>query len=103
MKYLLTIALGAATLGLAAAEPATAGAIEQACRQSNRSAASPQLCSCIQGVAETSLNAAEQRTVARWFQDPHQAQLVRQSDRRGDAKLWERYRAFGDRAAQICG
>lgn len=103
MKYLLSIALCAGTLGGLAPDPAAAGAIEQACRQSNRSAASPQLCSCIQNVAETSLNAAERRTVARWFSDPHQAQLIRQSDRRSDAELWERYKAFGDRAAKICG
>lgn len=103
MKYLLTLALCAGTLTWAAPAPTMAGAIEQACRQSNRSAASPGLCSCIDQVARRSLNSSEQRKVARWFDDPHQAQVVRQSSRSSDARLWERYRAFGDRVAQVCG
>ncbi|MDK3017529.1 hypothetical protein [Pseudodonghicola flavimaris] len=103
MKYLLTLAVCATALSGVTTSPAAAGVIERACRDSNRSAASPQLCSCIQNVAERSLNASDMRKVARWFADPHQAQVVRQSSRTSDAKLWQRYRAFGDRAAQICG
>ncbi|GHH01756.1 hypothetical protein [Pseudodonghicola xiamenensis] len=103
MKYLLTVALCAGALGWAAPAPTEAGVIERACRQSNRSAASPQLCSCIQRVANSSLSASERRKVARWFGDPHQAQEIRQSSRSSDSKLWERYRAFGDRANQVCG
>ncbi len=103
MKHLLIITLMTGALGWVAPAPGEAGVIERACRQSNRTAASPQLCRCIQGVANRSLNALERRRVARWFADPHQAQEVRQSDRRGDAELWERYKAFGERAAKICG
>ncbi|MFA7431771.1 MAG: hypothetical protein WCZ23_16555 [Rhodospirillaceae bacterium] len=103
MKYLLTVTLCAGALGWMAPAPTEAGSIERACRQSNRTAASPELCSCIQRVANTSLSASERRKVARWFDNPHQAQEVRQSSRSGDAKLWQRYRAFGDRAAEVCG
>jgi len=103
MKYLLTLALMTGTLGWVAPAPADAGVIERACRQSNRTAASPQLCRCIQGVANRSLNMLERRKVARWFVDPHQAQEVRQSDHRRDEELWERYKAFGERAARVCG
>ena len=79
------------------------GVIDQACRQSNRTAASPKLCSCIQKVADASLNDGERQTVADWFDDPHQAQVVRQSDKQSDAILWERYKVFGIRAQASCG
>ncbi|GAA6199528.1 hypothetical protein [Aquicoccus sp. SU-CL01552] len=101
MKHLLTIAATAATLAWIAPTPGTASVIERACMQSNRKA-SPSLCRCIQKVANHSLNALERRKVARWFGDPHQAQEVRQSDRRKDAELWKRYTAFGEQAAKTC-
>jgi len=81
--------------------PVNAGVIQRACMQANRKA-SPELCRCIQKVANKSLNMLERRKVALWFGDPHQAQEVRQSDSRSDAKLWERYTAFGDRVARTC-
>ena len=102
MKHLLIIALMAGSLAWAAPAPGEAGVIARACQQSNRSA-SPALCRCIQKVANGSLNMFERRKVARWFGDPHQAQVVRQSDRRRDEELWKRYKAFGERAAQVCG
>lgn len=101
MKHLLTIAAAAATLAWIAPTPGAAGVIERACMQSNRKA-SPSLCRCIQKVANSHLNGLERRKVARWFGDPHQAQEVRQSDRRKDAELWKRYKAFGARAAKVC-
>lgn len=82
---------------------ANAGAIERACRQSDRSAASPALCSCIQKVANVKLTSSERKTVSKWFVDPHQAQVVRQSSNSRDERLWERYKLFGDTAAKTCG
>lgn len=95
----------ATILFAAAALPpmAEAGIIERACKQSNRPGATGQLCGCIQKVANRSLSMGERRRVAKWFRDPHQAQVVRQSDRRRDEILWERYKAFGERARQTCG
>lgn len=104
MRIFLTMGLCAAALTVLVPAPAAAGLgeIERACRQSNRAAATPQMCSCIQKVANATLNRTERRKVARWFADPHMAQVVRQSDRRSDEQLWLRYKAFGERAAQVC-
>lgn len=99
----LAIGAALAATGLPTAAMAASGEIERACRQSNRTAATPQLCRCIQQVANDSLSRSERRKVARFFSDPHQAQQVRQSDRRSDAQLWQRYKAFGQRAQQSCG
>ena len=101
MKHLLIAALVTGALGWALPSPAGAGVIERACMQANRKA-SPELCRCIQKVANKSLNMLERRKVAHWFGDPHQAQEARMSDSRSDAKLWERYEAFGARAAKTC-
>ncbi|MFW8635286.1 hypothetical protein [Cribrihabitans pelagius] len=102
MKHFLLAALCAGSLAALAPGAAGAGVIENACRQSNRSAP-PALCGCIQQVASHSLTRAEQRTVSKWFRDPHQAQVVRQSSRRSDERLWLRYKAFGATAARACG
>lgn len=103
MKSFLTAAACAALLAGLTPAPSSAGAIDRACRLSDRTAASPRLCRCIQQVADQSLSRGEQRTVAKWFSDPHQAQVVRQSDRRSDERLWLRYKAFGENAARSCG
>ena len=95
--------LGAAVAMAVPAPAGAAGVIERACRQSDREAATPELCRCIQKVANRSLSFRERRTVARWFKDPHKAQKVRQSDRRRDEILWERYKAFGEEARRRCG
>jgi hypothetical protein len=79
------------------------GEIGRACVTSGRDAANPQLCSCIQGVANQSLSAADQRRAARFFGDPDRAQDVRLSDTARDDAFWERWRAFADRAEAICG
>ncbi|EAQ47637.1 hypothetical protein MED193_20629 [Roseobacter sp. MED193] len=84
-------------------QPAQAGVIERACRNSDRSAASPALCRCIQKVANVQLTSSERKTVSKWFGDPHQAQVVRQSSNHRDEQLWERYKLFGDTAAKTCG
>ena len=102
MKKLVLVALCAATLSTATPALAALGVIEKACRNSKRSAATPQLCSCIQKVANSSLNTNERRKVAKWFADPHQAQVVRQSDKHSDEVLWKRYKAFGEKARKTC-
>ncbi len=102
MKRILTAVLCAGTFTVLAPFPAQAGLIERACRQADRTAATPAKCSCIQQVANSSLTRSERKKVARWFDDPHQAQVVRQSSRSDDEQLWLRYRAFGERAARTC-
>lgn len=79
------------------------GEIGRACMMGGRDAASPQLCSCIQGVANQSLSGADQRRVARFFTDPEEAEKTRASDSQRNEALWERYRAFTARAEAICG
>ena len=88
---------------LATVPAADAGTIERACRSSTRGATQASLCSCIQQVAEQRLTRSEQRTVSKWFADPHRAQEVRQSARQGDARLWKKYKTFGSDAERICG
>lgn len=91
------------TAQLVFVQSAQAGAIERACRSSDRSAANPALCRCIQKVANVRLTISERKTVSKWFGDPHQAQVVRQSSNSRDEHLWERYKLFGDTAAKTCG
>lgn len=104
MKLFVTTALCAGMLTWTAPAPVQAGVgvIDRACRQSNRAAATPALCRCIQRVANDSLSRSERRKVAKWFKDPQKAQATRQSNRRGAETLWERYKAFGERAARVC-
>ncbi len=106
MTRLMITALSAALL-TAPLTPVPAhaapGVIQRACQQSDRPAANAHLCGCIQKVANHSLNRSERRKVAKWFDDPHQAQEVRMSDRASDEALWKRYRAFGDRVRATCG
>ncbi len=99
----MRVAVLAAVLALPIAEAASAaGAIERACRQSERSAASPSLCRCIQSVANRRLNRSERKVVSTWLLDPQEAQIVSRSDRRSDESLWQRYQEFGDAAARSC-
>jgi len=91
-----------ASTGLLAPQ-ATAGTIERACRSSDRGAAQASLCRCIQQVAEHRLSRSEQRTVSKWFADPHRAQEVRQSGKSSDSRLWNKYQLFGSDAERICG
>ena len=85
------------------APQASANVIETACRQLDTASATAARCRCVGEVATQSLTKSDQRKVATWFKDPHQAQVVRQSDKRRDEKLWARYKAFGDAAARSCG
>ena len=100
MKNIVLVMLSVAILSSPA--PVLSGVIDRACRKADRTAASPQLCSCIQKVANVSLNFVERRKVAKWFDDPHRAQVTRQSDKRNDEALWLRYKAFGELAENRC-
>ena len=105
LKRMTTIALCAALAAAAAPTPpaqAASGEISRACRISDRPAATPRLCRCIQRVANETLNRSERRKAARFFSDPHRAQEIKMSNRGSDERFWKRYKAFGELAQAIC-
>lgn len=81
---------------------ADAGVIKRACQKADRPGATVALCSCIQSVADQKLTRRDKRRVAKWFADPHQAQVTRQSNHWADEQLWLRYRDFGEHASKVC-
>ena len=81
---------------------ANAGPIEKACLNSDRRGANRTVCGCIQDVADMTLRGADQRRAAKFFSDPDEAQQVRMSDRDSDNAFWDRYKAFGQSASQLC-
>ena len=87
----------AALAGPVAGEP-----VRAACLASGRDAAEPRLCKCVQVAADATLTAPEQQRAAGFFQDPHQAQVVRQSKQRSDGLFWERYEEFTELAKAFC-
>ncbi len=97
MRYLILMA----ALG-AVPTVASADVIARACMSSGRTAANSQLCSCIQQAADMTLSNRDQRRAAKFFRDPHEAQEVRQSDRRTDEEFWLRYKSFGETAEAFC-
>lgn len=97
------VILTAAALTAVSAAAASASAIERACLASGRSGASVQLCRCVQQAADLTLSSRDQSRAVKFFRDPHQAQVVRRSDRRTDEEFWRRYRAFGQTAEAYCG
>lgn len=82
---------------------ASAGSIERACMSSDRAANNRALCGCIQQVADMTLTNSDQRQAAKFFKDPQRAQDIRQSDNASHEAFWQRYKAFGNTAAQYCG
>ncbi|MEL6451155.1 MAG: hypothetical protein AAFQ19_07825 [Pseudomonadota bacterium] len=78
------------------------GPIYSACRASDRRQASRARCGCVQAVADRSLSEGEQRRGAGFFADPHQAQVVRQSDRLSDERFWLKWKSYSDSAARLC-
>lgn len=100
---ILTVIVATSAMVVLPVAPASAKQIERACARSDRSAATPQLCGCIQRVADQILNRSDQRLAARFFADPQRAQDIRQSDSSTHAAFWKRYRAFGSTAANVCG
>ncbi|NBC96662.1 MAG: hypothetical protein GVY27_09940 [Deinococcus-Thermus bacterium] len=104
---LLSTGLLAFSLALPAAlvlpaQDAEARSIERACNASERRAASPALCGCIQRVADQMLTNGDQRRAARFFRDPQRAQEVRKSDTRADDAFWQRWRDYARTARDIC-
>ena len=90
------------TPSVSRAAPMASGPISRACMTSDRKARSQALCGCIQAAANQTLNGSQQRRAVAFYNDPHSAQEVRQSDRANDERFWEAYRAYGDRAKQLC-
>ena len=88
---------------IATPPPAIAGPIGSACMNSPRPQKSAGLCRCIQNAADQTLTRREQRQAARFFRDPHRAQVVRQSSSAQDRTFWTRYRNFGATAEALCG
>jgi hypothetical protein len=82
---------------------AAAGPIERACLGSDRRAASPALCSCIQRVADMTLKGGDQRRASKFFRDPDAAHATWMSKRAADDAFWERYKSFGQTAQAYCG
>ncbi len=101
MRITLVAAMAAALLPFVSVM-AEAGPIERACLKSDRRAASPALCGCIQQAADMTLRAADQRKAARFFTDPDMAQQVRMSKSDADNQFWARYKNFGSTAEAFC-
>lgn len=102
-RITLIATLALPPLTLATTGPAEAKRIERACLNSDRRAANPPLCRCIQRVADQVLTRSDQRLASKFFSDPQRAQDVRQSDRASHEAFWLRYKAFGSTAEAICG
>ena len=99
--FMIQAALAAAAVFFMASF-ATAGPIEGACLKSSREAANRALCSCIQQVADITLQNGDQGLVASFFKDPDKAEKLRMSQTKGDDAFWERYTTFGDQARLSC-
>lgn len=104
MRALLSAAALAAATALVTLVPgaAAAGAVENACNRSDRTAATRAMCRCIDDVARNTLTRSEQRRAARFFRDPDEAQRVRMSRSAEDNRFWGRYREFGAAAEASC-
>lgn len=81
---------------------AMAGPIDSACVRSDRGARQSALCGCVQQVANQTLSRADQRRAARFFRDPHEAQVVRMSKSDRDNAFWARYKRFAGAAEAYC-
>lgn len=79
------------------------GPISSACMASDRKARSPGLCGCIQRAADVKLSKSDQRRAVSFYDDPHQAQVVRQSSRTADETFWRSYREYVTYAEATCG
>ncbi|MEL7092806.1 MAG: arginine transporter [Pseudomonadota bacterium] len=79
------------------------GDISRACLAADRSAASVQLCTCIQGVANAELSSRDRSRVASFFANPEVAHATKISDTRANDAFWERYQGFVRRARNTCG
>ncbi len=78
------------------------GPIKTACLDADRDAANRKLCGCVQTVANLTLGVTDQERAVTFFDDPHEAQVVRMSSNRSDRRFWDRYKAFAGRAKRSC-
>lgn len=101
-KRQIAILTAAAAFVASVETAASAGPISSACLASPRSGKSIALCRCIQQVADHTLSLRDQRTAAKFFNDPSQAQAMRRSNSAAGKKFWERYTLFGDKASRHC-
>ena len=101
---MMTCVLALAACGGRPGAPISAtGDISRACLAADRAAASPRLCTCVQGVADLQLTARDRARVATFFADPEIAHATKISDTRANDAFWDRYRAFIASARQQCG
>ncbi|MEQ9258806.1 MAG: hypothetical protein RIG84_06885 [Roseovarius sp.] len=94
---------GSNSVVVAQGMPIAYGPIAKACMASGRKGANARLCGCIQAAADQSLSRSDQRRSLEFYNDPHKAQVVRQSDRAADEQFWKAYSAYADRAEKMCG
>lgn len=78
------------------------GEIGKACVASDRRAANPALCSCIQRAANSHLNQRDQELAATFFADSERANDVKINDSRAADAFWDRYRDFTRAAERSC-
>lgn len=104
-KAVLTAGLAAAacmSFSIAAPRMAEAGPINRACLKLPQASARPQLCGCIQQVADMTMSRRDQRMAAKILKAPDKAQEVKMSRKASDDAFWDRYTAFGDTAQAMC-
>lgn len=99
----LGLSVVATSLVLGPSPAMARGPIERACLAADRRAASQELCTCIQAVADQVLSNAEQRKGAKFFKDPHKSQDMRQSDNASDEAFWLKWKSYGATAQKYCG
>ena len=87
----------------AACSSRVTGEVAKACIAADRSAATPALCSCVQGAANRTLSASDQALAATFFEEPQLAQDTRQAGTRYTSAFWARYRSFWETARSSCG
>ncbi len=78
------------------------GPISRACLSARRDTASRSKCGCVQAVANMRLTGQDQKRGAKFFSDPHLAQVTRQSDNPSHERFWLRWKAYGADAARLC-
>lgn len=102
MQKILKLAAVAAMSVAVLATAASAGPIRSACMKSDRRAANPTVCGCLQQVADMTLRGPDQKRAAKFFTDPDKAQEVRMSTSDRDNEFWDRYKNFGATAEAYC-
>ncbi|THH35184.1 hypothetical protein E4Z66_15275 [Aliishimia ponticola] len=97
-----TAAAPVAPLPAAPVKKFAKGPLYDACQTSGRQSAGPELCGCVQWVADQKLTKAQQTRGAKYFKDNHKLQEVRQSNRASDEAFWSAWKDFGTEAGRQC-